>query len=74
MESCGLGPEDCVMVGDNLQTDILGGNRTGLRTVWIRGAGMEQDPEAADAADNTSSNEKAVPDLTVWSIAELLTP
>jgi putative hydrolase of the HAD superfamily len=31
----GLAPEECVMVGDRPETDILGGNLSGLRTVQI---------------------------------------
>ncbi|XP_029449647.1 N-acylneuraminate-9-phosphatase isoform X2 [Rhinatrema bivittatum] len=32
----GVRPEDCIMVGDNLDTDILGGLNAGLKaTVWI---------------------------------------
>jgi HAD superfamily hydrolase (TIGR01450 family) len=33
----GLSPEACVMVGDNLNTDMLGGIRAGMRTVWVKG-------------------------------------
>ena len=49
--------EDCILVGDSLSADIRGGNRAGLRTVWVntRGAtcGAEQ------------------PDATIASLAEL---
>jgi HAD superfamily hydrolase (TIGR01450 family) len=31
----GLNADECVMVGDNLETDIAGGNRVGMQTVWI---------------------------------------
>jgi putative hydrolase of the HAD superfamily len=30
-----LSKEEVIMVGDNLMTDILGANRTGIKTVWI---------------------------------------
>lgn len=30
-----VAPENCVMVGDNLETDVLGSIRTGLKSVWI---------------------------------------
>lgn len=35
LELMQLRPEDAVMVGDNLMTDILGSRRTGIRNVWI---------------------------------------
>lgn len=28
-------PEDAIMIGDNLYTDILGANRYGIETIWI---------------------------------------
>lgn len=34
-------PEEVLMVGDNLNTDILGANRTGIRSAWVNRKGME---------------------------------
>ncbi len=31
----GFDPEKCLMVGDSLTSDILGGKNAGLRTVWV---------------------------------------
>lgn len=31
----GFDPEECLMVGDSLTSDILGGKNAGLRTVWV---------------------------------------
>ncbi|CEG21710.1 Pyrimidine 5'-nucleotidase YjjG [Planococcus massiliensis] len=31
----GLQPEDALMVGDNLMTDIIGAEKAGIRSVWI---------------------------------------
>ena len=31
----GFDPKECLMVGDSLTSDILGGKRAGLRTVWV---------------------------------------
>jgi len=31
----GLDVSDCIMVGDNLNTDILGASRVGMKSVWI---------------------------------------
>ncbi|MEF3311464.1 HAD-IIA family hydrolase [Paenibacillus sp. GYB004] len=36
MENCGVkSPELCVMVGDNLHTDIAGGRSAGMKTIWL---------------------------------------
>lgn len=34
-------PEEVLMVGDNINTDILGASRTGIRSAWINHKGME---------------------------------
>ena len=31
----GFDPAECLMVGDSLTSDILGGKNAGLRTVWV---------------------------------------
>ena len=31
----GFDPTECIMVGDSLTSDILGGKNAGLRTVWV---------------------------------------
>lgn len=41
MALLGAKPEECVMVGDQIFSDILGGNKLGLTTVWLK-------PMAAD--------------------------
>src|SRR5690606_25689014 len=35
LRSYGCTPERCLMVGDNLHTDILGANRSGMRSAWL---------------------------------------
>lgn len=35
LKCLGLGPVDVAMVGDQLFTDILGGNRLGMFTIWV---------------------------------------
>lgn len=32
----GARPEECVMVGDQIFSDILGGNRLGFYTIWVK--------------------------------------
>lgn len=41
LDRMNLAPEDVWMVGDNLMTDILGANRTGITSVWLNRFGKE---------------------------------
>ncbi|HWL26232.1 MAG TPA: HAD family hydrolase [Ureibacillus sp.] len=45
MEKAGINAEEGIMVGDNLNTDILGSSRVGMRNVWINRENKEQNPE-----------------------------
>lgn len=36
MRELGVGPKETVMIGDQMLTDILGGNRLGLTTILVR--------------------------------------
>ncbi|WP_366480848.1 HAD family hydrolase [Ornithinibacillus hominis] len=42
LDSIGITSDDAIMVGDNLNTDILGANRVGMRNVWINRNGLEE--------------------------------
>jgi HAD superfamily hydrolase (TIGR01450 family) len=42
MEVYKVDASQSVMVGDNLYTDISGGRQAGMKTIWIRGAGINQ--------------------------------
>lgn len=57
--------QQCIMVGDNLYTDIEGGLRAEMRTIWIRGAGMNQ-----SLSDSDLNAPK--PNIIVDSMDELL--
>ncbi len=49
IKKLGVSPEECVMVGDRLDTDILGGNRAGMLTVRLRkGKHGQKTPEAKE--------------------------
>lgn len=38
----GVDKSECLMVGDNVMTDILGANRTGIKSVWINRENAEK--------------------------------
>jgi putative hydrolase of the HAD superfamily len=62
LKKLGVKPEEAVMVGDRIKTDIAGGNRIGMRTVLFRW--NERYPEEIN-----SSEEK--PSCTIKSLREL---
>jgi HAD superfamily hydrolase (TIGR01662 family) len=58
----GVKPENAVMVGNRIDTDILGANRFGMKSVWFR-----WNTRYSDIIDR--SQEK--PDFTINSLSEL---
>ncbi|WP_048718144.1 HAD family hydrolase, partial [Bacillus sp. 522_BSPC] len=38
----GVDKSECLMVGDNLMTDIKGANKTGIKSVWINREHVEK--------------------------------
>lgn len=44
----GLNKDEVIMVGDNLNTDILGSSRTGIKNVWINRQGKERNEVIPD--------------------------
>lgn len=61
-EELGLAPEETVMIGDTLETDILGGLQVGYRTILVLSGGTRRE-----------DLERSVyhPDLVVNSVADL---
>ncbi|MFJ3389272.1 HAD family hydrolase [Lysinibacillus sp. NPDC086135] len=59
MEQAGIIADDAVMVGDNLNTDILGSSRVGMRNVWIN-------------RENNAPNGVVTPTYEVDSLTALL--
>lgn len=57
LELLGIQPENAVMVGDKLTTDIKGGNAAGLTTVWINRTDREKDPEIVPDYEIQNLNE-----------------
>lgn len=47
MDRLGISPEQGVMIGDKLTTDILGSNKVGMRNMWINRHGVEK-PQPID--------------------------
>ncbi|WP_163538790.1 HAD family hydrolase [Gracilibacillus sp. YIM 98692] len=42
LETANVSRDEAIMVGDNLMTDILGANRTGIKSVWINRENKEK--------------------------------
>ncbi len=63
LQRAGTGPEDSVMVGDKLHTDIDGANKAGLTSIWLR-----TPRDAADLPDQLGIK----PDYVITDIREVL--
>ncbi|WEA38681.1 HAD family hydrolase [Lysinibacillus fusiformis] len=59
MESVGITADEAIMVGDNLNTDILGSSRVGMRNVWIN-------------RENNRANGEVTPTYEIVSLTDLL--
>lgn len=44
MERCGVAPEDCAIVGDQIFTDTLGGNLAGIRSILVKPISLAGNP------------------------------
>ena len=73
-----FGPEETVIVGDSLSSDIQGGKNAGIRTIWFHPqAGEENSGTKSGAAENGGAERGAaealepVPDHTVRSLREI---
>ena len=66
LQMCGEKAGECAMVGDNYDTDILGGKRAGMHTVWVNSL-LKKEDGAADsmwpAADYGVSDMVALAEL-----------
>lgn len=59
MERVGITADEAIMVGDNLNTDILGSSRVGMRNVWIN-------------RENNIANGAVTPTYEIVSLTDLL--
>lgn len=57
MEKAGITAGEGIMVGDNLNTDILGSSRVGMRNVWINRENKEKNPNITPTYEVTSLTE-----------------
>ncbi|XEC94360.1 HAD family hydrolase [Paenibacillus tarimensis] len=53
----GACPEECIMIGDNLLTDILGANRAGIPSIWVNRSGKARSSAIAPDREVTSLSE-----------------
>jgi len=63
MEGWGLPAQECVMVGDMLDADILGAQRAGLHNVWLTAY--------ADHPANRARQNEIIPEAKIATLAEL---
>jgi putative hydrolase of the HAD superfamily len=59
-------PHECVMVGDNPNTDVLGAKRCGMRAVWVRNSWWSEPREADGVVDRV---EDVVSMVDEWGTA-----
>ena len=57
MDKAGITADEGIMVGDNLNTDILGSNRVGMKNVWINRENNPKNPEITPTYEGTSLTE-----------------
>lgn len=59
LRQCGLAKEDVLFVGNQLNTDVRGGEAFGIRTVWLSGAAYRsEDDDRAEAGRPTYEIER----------------
>ena len=64
VKSLSSSPEAVIHVGDHVANDVVGANRVGMKSIWIRGFYEPEDPDDPDAQANI-----AVDDLSAVSAA-----
>lgn len=57
MDKAGISASEGIMVGDNLNTDILGSSRVNMRNVWINREGNKNETQVAPTYEVTSLTE-----------------
>lgn len=59
LSKAGLAPDEALMVGDNLMTDIIGAEKAGIRSVWVNREGK-------------ASHDSIIPTYEIQHLEELL--
>ena len=62
VEKLGLSPRECIMVGNRLDTDIIGGNQAGMKTVKLK---------KGKYASASPANEDETPDFEIDDFTKL---
>ncbi|MFQ6135970.1 MAG: TIGR02253 family HAD-type hydrolase [Candidatus Hydrothermarchaeales archaeon] len=62
IEKLGFKPKECVMVGDRIDTDILGASKAEMRTIWVK--------DQRSAREVPKENVK--PDFVIEDLSELI--
>ncbi len=68
-ESWNVPPASVVMVGDTLEADVLGAQRAGMRSVWVRAREDARQEGSGSGAEAQSPS--FVPDLAIDRLADL---
>jgi HAD superfamily hydrolase (TIGR01662 family) len=63
LERCGVTRDEVLFVGNQLNSDVAGGARSGIRTVWLSAADYRSDDD--DVSENVT------PTFTIRRLAEL---
>lgn len=70
VEAWNLPPAGLVMVGDTLEADVLGAQRAGMRSVWLR---SREDARQEGSGEGAGAKGQAIaPDLVIDRLGELL--
>lgn len=68
VEALGIGPAECVVVGDSYDKDIVPAKKAGCRTVWIKGEGWTDDEPDGRCADRVAASLEELPEMCrKWS-------
>ena len=63
LKKADVSPDQVIMVGDTLRTDIMGGSNAKMRTVLITGTGMTADDlNAGHTIEELTAENQVIPD------------